>query len=65
MLPCTVRCVLTHRLYWTLHTGILAFWAEDPSPKQEETLALIDDSLNMFGAWLRGQARPAADRLEP
>src|SRR5688572_8218050 len=35
------------QLYWTLYTGILAFWANDRSPKQEDTLALIDDSLNM------------------
>ena len=43
------------QLYWTLYTGILVFWANDKSPKQEETLALIDDSLNMFAGWLRGQ----------
>ena len=43
------------QLYWTLYTGILVFWANDESPKQEDTLALIDDSLNMFAGWLRGQ----------
>src|SRR5687768_3136761 len=43
------------QLYWTLYTGILVFWANDKSPKQEDTLALIDDSLNMFAGWLRGQ----------
>lgn len=43
-------------LYWTLYTGILAYWASDDSPKQEDTLALIDDSLNMFVGWLRQQA---------
>lgn len=51
------------QLYWTLYTGILAFWAADDSPRQEETLALIDDSLNMFGGWLRAQAR--ADAVPP
>ena len=40
------------QLYWTLYTGILVFWANDKSPKQEDTLALIDHSLNMFVAWL-------------
>jgi AcrR family transcriptional regulator len=43
------------QLYWTLYTGILVFWANDKSPKQEDTLGLIDDSLNMFAGWLRGQ----------
>src|SRR5436305_2945096 len=30
------------QLYWTLYTGVLAFWANDKSPKQEDTLALVD-----------------------
>jgi hypothetical protein len=42
----------------TLSTGALVFWANDPSPKQEDTLALIDDSLDMFVGWLRGHAPP-------
>lgn len=41
------------QLYWTLYTGVLAFWAADKSPKQEDTLALLDQSLAMFVAWLR------------
>jgi AcrR family transcriptional regulator len=45
------------QLYWTLYTGVLVFWANDKSPKQEDTLALIDDSLNMFIGWLREHAR--------
>lgn len=40
-------------LYWTLYTGVLAFWTSDPSPKQEDTLALLDQSLRMFVDWLR------------
>jgi len=44
------------QLYWTLYTGALVFWANDKSPKQEDTLALVDDSLNMFVGWLRGDA---------
>jgi AcrR family transcriptional regulator len=39
-------------LYWTLFTGVLAFWASDRSPKQEDTLALLDQSLAMFVGWL-------------
>jgi AcrR family transcriptional regulator len=40
-------------LYWTLHTGVLVFWAKDESPKQEDTLALLDSSLAMFVGWLQ------------
>jgi AcrR family transcriptional regulator len=41
------------QLYWTLYTGVLVFWANDRSPRQEDTLALLDHSLAMFGGWLR------------
>ncbi len=41
------------QLYWTLYTGVLAFWSADKSPKQEDTLALLDQSLAMFASWLR------------
>ena len=44
------------QLYWTLYTGVLAFWAADKSPKQEDTLALLDQSLAMFAGWLRSEA---------
>jgi AcrR family transcriptional regulator len=40
------------QLYWTLYTGVLMFWANDRSPKQEDTLALLDHSLAMFVGWL-------------
>jgi len=42
------------QLYWTLYTGVLAFWVKDASPRQEDTLALLDQSLAMFVLWLRG-----------
>lgn len=45
------------QLYWTLYTGVLSFWAADKSPKQEDTLALLDQSLAMFVAWLNGGLR--------
>jgi AcrR family transcriptional regulator len=35
-------------LYWTLYTGVLAFWAGDSSPRQEETLAVLDHYLRAF-----------------
>ena len=44
------------QLYWTLFTGVLAFWAADSSPKQEDTLALLDQSLAMYVAWLTASA---------
>lgn len=44
------------QLYWTLYTGILVYWAADKSPRQEDTLALVDHSLNMFAGWLRDHA---------
>jgi AcrR family transcriptional regulator len=45
------------QLYWTLYTGVLVFWANDKSPKQEDTLALLDHSLHMFIGWLNGQSK--------
>jgi AcrR family transcriptional regulator len=35
-------------LYWTLYTGVLAFWACDASPHQEDTLAVLDHYLRAF-----------------
>jgi AcrR family transcriptional regulator len=40
------------QMYWTLYLGVLAFWTNDKSPKQEDTLALLDQSLSMFAGWL-------------
>jgi AcrR family transcriptional regulator len=46
------------QLCWTLYTGVLVFWANDNSPRQEDTLALLDQSLKMLVGWLdrQGQA---------
>jgi AcrR family transcriptional regulator len=46
---------VTLQVYWTLYIGVLVFWANDKSPKQEDTLALLDQSLAMFVAWLRNE----------
>ena len=46
-------------VYWALYTGVLAFWAADRSPKQEETLALLDESIHMFAAWLKNRGQPS------
>ena len=40
------------QLYWTLYLGIFAYWAADRSPKQEDTLALLDQALKLFLAAL-------------
>lgn len=40
--------VITLHLYWTLLLGVLSYWAQDPSPQQEDTLVLLDQSLRMF-----------------
>ncbi len=39
-------------LYWTLYLGVLAFWSRDDSPNQEDTLALLDQSMRLFVASL-------------
>ena len=39
-------------LYWTLYTGVLAFWLGDDSTHQEDTLAVLDQALKMFVRWL-------------
>jgi len=48
-------------LYWTLYVGVLAFWTTDSSPRQEDTLALLDQSLGMYLSWLTS---PAAQKLK-
>ena len=42
------RSAVAVQLYWTLYLGVLAFWAADDSPGQEDTLALLDQSLRLF-----------------
>jgi AcrR family transcriptional regulator len=39
---------VTLHLYWTLLAGVLAFWSRDRSRHQENTLAVLDQSLDMF-----------------
>jgi len=43
---------MAEQMYWSLYTGLLLFWADDASPRQEDTLALLDGSLEMFVSWL-------------
>jgi AcrR family transcriptional regulator len=49
--PPTLPAV-TVQLYWTLYLGVFAFWAADDSPGQEDSLALLDQSLKLFVASL-------------
>lgn len=35
-------------LYWALFTGVLAFWSQDASRHQEDTLAVLDQAVRMF-----------------
>jgi AcrR family transcriptional regulator len=46
------------QIYWSLYTGLLLFWASDTSPRQEDTLALLDHSLEMFASWLSSKPKP-------
>lgn len=43
------------QMYWTLYLGVLAHWISDKSPRQEDTLALLDQSIDMFVSWLQGE----------
>ncbi len=40
-------------LYWSLYLGVLSFWSADPSPRQEDTWAMLDTSVRMFTGALR------------
>ena len=57
--------VVALQMYWALYTGVLAFWSADQSTKQEETLALLDESINMFATWLRIAGGEANQEREP
>jgi AcrR family transcriptional regulator len=48
-------------LYWTLFLGVLNFWAGDESPHQEETLALLDQSMKLFVESLAGRQNPSME----
>jgi AcrR family transcriptional regulator len=46
--------LVARQMYWSLYAGLFLFWADDTSPSQEDTLALLDHSLEMFVGWLKG-----------
>lgn len=39
-------------ILWSLYVGVLSFWSSDTSPKQEDSLALLDQSVRMYVDWL-------------
>lgn len=41
------------QLYWSLYLGVVGFWSRDESHNQEETLALLDRSIELFCRALR------------
>ena len=43
------------QMHWSLVVGVLAFWTGDRSPKQEDTLAMLDESIHMFLDWYYSQ----------
>jgi AcrR family transcriptional regulator len=49
------RWTMAGPIYWALYVGVMSFWAGDGSPKQEDSLAMLDRSMNMFVAWLESQ----------
>ena len=51
---------IDEHLYWTLYSGVLAFWTADSSPHQEDTLALLDQSLRMFVSFLNAKPKQRA-----
>jgi AcrR family transcriptional regulator len=43
---------MVRHLYWSLYSGVVTFWVADQSPRQEETLAFLDQSMALFVASL-------------
>ena len=40
------------QMYWVLYVGVLTFWVKDRSAKQEDTLAMLDQTIEMFVGWI-------------
>jgi AcrR family transcriptional regulator len=50
------------QLFWSLYLGVLEVWSRDESPRQEDSLALLDRSLVLFCESVAPPAGPAASR---
>jgi AcrR family transcriptional regulator len=54
----------TLHLYWALFAGVLAFWCRDRSRHQEETLAMLDQAVNLFVTALPEPTLPSGTDAE-
>jgi hypothetical protein len=52
----SVPSAMTMHLYWALYLGVLSFWAADGSPAQEDTLAVLDQSMRLFADSLSSES---------
>lgn len=43
-------------ILWSLYVGVLTHWGNDKSPKQEDSLAILDQSVRMYAEWISTQA---------
>ena len=60
-----VESFVSIHLYWTLYLGMLAFWSRDGSPKQEDTLVVLDRSLRLFVASIEDPELPGSLENRP
>lgn len=51
--PGSAESTVNLHLYWSLYLGVVAFWSRDASHHQEDTLALLDRSIELFCRALR------------
>ena len=58
------RNLLLH-LYWTLYLGVIAFWTRDESYHQEQTLALLDQSMKLFANAVISEILPTSSLSQP
>jgi AcrR family transcriptional regulator len=62
----TVRApnAMTMHLYWTLCLGVLSFWTTDASPNQEDTLAVLDQSMRLFAGSLAPELKRGREVID-
>lgn len=56
-----VPSLVTMHLYWSLYLGVLAFWATDESPHQEDTLVILDQSMRLFVGSLSSESKSTSE----
>jgi len=49
-------------LYWSLYLGVLSWWSADASPRQEDTLVVLDQSMRMLTRALGSEEQREARR---